>query len=104
MCRHQPRIASAGPAEGSGTRAGRDRDHRRYAPARIVERNVSAKGRRVGLGTYELADTPDGGTRVAFTYSWDQAPLLDRALAPLVRAVLRRGNQRALERLAEQLA
>jgi uncharacterized protein YndB with AHSA1/START domain len=72
-------------------------------PARIVERNVSAKGKRVGHGTYELTDLPDGGTRVAFTYSWEQAPLPDRALAPLVRAVLRRGNKRAMERLAEQL-
>ena len=72
-------------------------------PARIIERNVSAKGKRVGRGTYELADLPDGGTRVAFTYSWDQAPLPDRLLAPIVRAVLRRGNARAMERLAAQL-
>jgi uncharacterized protein YndB with AHSA1/START domain len=72
-------------------------------PARIVERNVSAGGKRVGRGTYELADLPDGGTRVTFTYAWDQAPAVDRALAPLVRAVLRRGNQRAMERLFEQL-
>jgi uncharacterized protein YndB with AHSA1/START domain len=72
-------------------------------PARIVERNVSAKGKRVGRGTYELTDLPHGGTHVTFTYSWDQAPLTDRLLAPLVRAVLRRGNTRAMERLAEQL-
>ena len=72
-------------------------------PARIVERNVSAKGKRVGRGTYELAALPDGGTRIAFTYSWDQAPLADRLLAPLIRGVLRRGNARAMERLAEQL-
>jgi hypothetical protein len=73
------------------------------APARIVERNVSAKGRRVATGTYELADLPGGGTRVAFTYAWEQAPAADRALAPLVRAILRRGNQKAMERLKEQL-
>lgn len=73
------------------------------APARIVERNVSAGGRRVGLGTYELAELPGGGTRVSFTYSWERAPLPDRALAPLVRSILRRGNQRAMRRLAEQL-
>ena len=72
-------------------------------PARSVERNVSAKGKRVGRGTYELTELPSGGTRVSFTYSWDQAPVSDRALAPLVRAILRRGNQRAMERLAEQL-
>jgi uncharacterized protein YndB with AHSA1/START domain len=73
-------------------------------PARIVERNLSAKGKRVGTGTYELAELPGGGTRISFTYAWEQAPLADRALAPLVRAILRRGNQRAMERLAEQLA
>jgi Polyketide cyclase / dehydrase and lipid transport len=72
-------------------------------PARIVERNVSAKGKRVGHGTYELAELPDGGTRIAFTYAWEQAPVADRALAPLVRSILRRGNQRAMERLAQQL-
>jgi hypothetical protein len=74
------------------------------APERIVERNVSAKGARVATGTYELAELPDGGgTRVSFTYTWEQAPLLDRALSPLVRAVLRRGNERAMARLAERL-
>jgi hypothetical protein len=73
------------------------------APERIVERNVSAKGRRIGHGTYDLAELPGGGTRVSFTYSWEQAPLPDRLLAPVVRAVLRRGNQRAMERLAGQL-
>jgi hypothetical protein len=73
------------------------------APSRIVERNVSAKGRRVGLGTYELSDLPGGGTHVTFTYAWEQAPAADRVLAPLVRALLRRGNARAMERLAAQL-
>jgi polyketide cyclase/dehydrase/lipid transport protein len=72
-------------------------------PQRIVERNVSAAGKRIGHGTYELDELPEGGTRVSFTYSWERAPLTDRALAPLVRAVLRRGNRRAMARLAEQL-
>lgn len=74
------------------------------APSTIVERNVSAKGKRVAHGTYELTALPGGGTRVAFTFSWQQAPLADRALAPLVRALLRKGNERAMERLAERLA
>src|SRR5215216_5804398 len=30
------------------------------APSRIVERNVSAKGKRIGTGTYELAELPGG--------------------------------------------
>jgi hypothetical protein len=73
------------------------------APAQIVERNVSAKGRRVGTGTYDLAELPGGATRVSFTYAWERAPLADRILSPLVRSLLRRGNTRAMERLAAQL-
>ena len=73
-------------------------------PATIVERNVSGKGRRVATGTYELADLPDGGTRVRFTYAWERAPLPDRVLSPLVRGLLRRGNEKAMARLAERLA
>jgi hypothetical protein len=72
-------------------------------PSRIVERNVSAKGKRVGNGTYELAELPSGGTKISFTYSWQQAPLPDRMLAPIVRSVLRRGNEKAMARLAQQL-
>ena len=73
-------------------------------PKTIVEQNVGAGGRRVGTGTYTLEELPDGHTRITFEYAWKQAPLSDRVAAPLVRAVLRRGNQRAMERLAEQLA
>jgi hypothetical protein len=73
------------------------------APARIVEHNVSAKGRRLASGTYELAELPGGGTRVQFTYAWREAPLADRLMAPLVRSILRRGNARAMARLKEQL-
>ena len=73
------------------------------APSRIVEHNVSAGGKRRASGTYELADLPDGGTRVSFTYAWREAPLADRLLAPLVRGILRRGNAKAMARLAEQL-
>jgi hypothetical protein len=74
-------------------------------PTRIVERNISAKGARVATGTYDLAELPDGaGTRVSFTYTWEQAPLLDRVLSPLVRWVLRRGNARAMARLAETIS
>jgi len=72
-------------------------------PVRTVERNVSANGRRIGRGTYTLAELPDGGTRVTFTYSWERAPLGDRLIPPLTRAVARRGNERSLQRLAEVL-
>lgn len=74
------------------------------APEIIVERNIGAKGRRIGNGTYTLEKLPDGGTRIAFQYTWQQAPLSERLAAPLVRAMMRRGNERAMSRLAEQLA
>jgi hypothetical protein len=74
-----------------------------HAPVRIVERNVSAGGRRVGTGTYELVKGPQGTTRISFTYTWLRAPVLDRVFAPMARRILRRGNERAMERLAEQL-
>lgn len=70
----------------------------------IRERNVAAKGRRVGTGTYELSDLPDGGTHISFTYAFQQVPAIERPLLPLMRAMLRRGNARAMERLAESLA
>ena len=72
-------------------------------PVKTVERNVGAGGKRVGTGTYTLADLPDGGTRVTFTYAWQQAPWNERLAAPIVRGIVRRGNERAMQRLAEQL-
>lgn len=73
-------------------------------PVRIVERNTGAGGRRVATGTYELTELPDGGTRVEFTYAWSRVPREERLLAPLVRWTVRRGNRRALHRLAESLS
>jgi hypothetical protein len=73
-------------------------------PRSIVEQNVSAGGKRIGTGTYKLEELPDGRTRIAFEYAWRRPLVSDRVAAPLVRSILRRGNQRAMERLAEQLA
>jgi carbon monoxide dehydrogenase subunit G len=72
-------------------------------PKQIVERNIGLGGRRIGNGTYTLEELPRGGTRINFEYSWQQAPLSERLAAPLVRGILRRGNERAMQRLAEQL-
>jgi len=44
------------------------------------------------------------GTRISFEFAWLQAPLMERLAAPLTRALVKRGNQRALHRLAERLA
>jgi carbon monoxide dehydrogenase subunit G len=72
-------------------------------PQEIVERNIGLGGRRIGNGTYTLEELPEGGTRITFEYSWQQAPLSERLAAPIVRGILRRGNERAMQRLAEQL-
>ncbi len=72
-------------------------------PQQIVERNIGLGGRRIGNGTYTLEELPEGGTRINFEYSWQQAPMSERLTAPIVRGILRRGNERAMQRLAEQL-
>src|SRR5581483_1969222 len=38
-------------------------------PSTIVERNLSAGGRRIGTGTYTLEELDPGHTRVAFEYA-----------------------------------
>lgn len=73
-------------------------------PKTIVEQNVGAGGKRVANGTYVLEALPSGSTRIVFEYAWQRAPASERIASPLVRAVLRRGNERALRRLSEQLA
>lgn len=74
------------------------------APVRIVERNVAAKAGRTGEGTYRLEPLPAGGTRIMFEYRWIITPTIDRLTAPLARAFIRRNNETAMRRLADQLA
>jgi hypothetical protein len=74
-------------------------------PGRLIrERNVGAKGKRVAHGTYELSDLPGGGTHIQFTWALEKAPLADRALGPVLHGLLTRGNAKAMQRLADQLA
>jgi uncharacterized protein YndB with AHSA1/START domain len=73
------------------------------APARIVERSVSAGGKRRTRGTYRLEEAGDGRTRIEFELVYEAAPTADRLLSPLVRAWLRKANDTAMRRLAEQL-
>ena len=73
------------------------------APSRIVERNVAQRAGRTAQGTYFLAPTDAGGTRITFEYRWIVAPVIDKLTAPLSRAFIRRANQTAMRRLAEQL-
>jgi hypothetical protein len=70
----------------------------------IKERNKARGGKRVGTGTYVLSDTPDGGTHIEFTYAFERVPAMERPLLPLMRSILRKGNERAMTRLAERLA
>ncbi len=70
----------------------------------IRERNIANKGRRIATGTYELSDLPDGGTHIEFTFAFERVPAVERPLVPLMRAMVRRGNTRAMTRLAEELA
>ncbi|MEU1618687.1 SRPBCC family protein [Streptomyces sp. NPDC005722] len=73
-------------------------------PRRIVERNVSAAGRRLAHGTYTIEPARTGGSHVEFTYAWTRTPLADRLLAPAVRAAIRRANRTVMQRLAGALA
>ena len=73
-------------------------------PNTIVEQNVGAGGRRIATGTYILEPLAGGRTRIAFEYAWQRAPLSERLASPAVRAMLRRANERAMQRLVEQLA
>lgn len=72
--------------------------------ARILERSTAAKGRRVATGEFLLADEGAGATKVTFTFRLERAPRLERLVLPLLAGKLRRANQTALDRLAEQLA
>ena len=72
-------------------------------PLWITEINIGAGGRRLATGTYELSELAGGGTLIAFTYEWLRAPLEERLVAPLVRAILRRAYGIAMDRLAERL-
>ena len=74
-------------------------------PGRMIkERNIAAKGKRHATGTYVLSDLPDGGTHVEFTFEFERVPGYERPLLPLMRKMIRRGNERAMTRLAERLS
>ena len=73
------------------------------APVRTVERTVGAGGKRVTRGTYTLTEQPGGRTLVEFELVYEQGPASERMAAPLVRSILRRANERAMERLREVL-
>lgn len=69
----------------------------------IRERSVAAKGKRIAHGTYTLSDLPGGGTHVEFEFALQRVPAMERPLVPLMRKMVRKGNERAMERLAALL-
>jgi Polyketide cyclase / dehydrase and lipid transport len=73
-------------------------------PVRTVERGTSAEGRRRTRGTYTLSELPGHRTLIEFELVYEATPSYERAALPLLRPWLRRANQRAMERLGEQLA
>jgi Polyketide cyclase / dehydrase and lipid transport len=106
----------SGPAAGVGSKAGVTAkfggmtDHAEIEvveaePGRMIkERNFANKGRRVATGTYTLSDLPGGGTHVEFTFAFERVPAMERPLTGLMRRMIRKGNERAMTRLAEALA
>jgi hypothetical protein len=73
-------------------------------PGRMIrERSIAAKGKRIAHGTYTLSDLPDGGTHIEFEFALQKVPAMERPLVPLMRKLIRKGNERAMERLAALL-
>jgi hypothetical protein len=96
----------SGPAAGLGARA----RMRLKKPGRadwmdleVVEVHPPTTSVEETVGTYILDEGPAGGTRISFRFEWLRAPLAERLAAPVTRSVLRRGNQRSLDRLAQRL-
>ncbi len=74
----------------------------REPPRRLVERLVAAKGKRRATSTWILEPDGEGATLVTFATVQEATPVLERPLGPLLRRWIRRGNERALERLRDQ--
>jgi len=68
-----------------------------------MKRDARAHHRRRREAPHHRHLHPGAGARRRhardFTFAWERAPLTDRVAAPLVRAYLRRGNERSLQRL-----
>ncbi|MEA2283648.1 MAG: hypothetical protein QOK21_4255 [Solirubrobacteraceae bacterium] len=101
----------SGPARGVGARAkvkvkgGRSEiTVVESTPAQIVEHGRGGPGGRwATTGTYELAPSGETGTRVTFRNTIDAPTGLERFVAAKLLRTLQRDNDKALERLREQL-
>ena len=72
-------------------------------PERIVEKAVSANGKRETRGTYRFEELAEGGTKISFELTWIEVPRSERLAPPLARTFIRRANGKAMRRLAKQL-
>jgi len=72
-------------------------------PSRIVEKGISAKGKRHTRGTYLIEELAEGGTKVSYELAWLEAPRIERAGPFFARSFMRRANNKAMRRLAKQL-
>ena len=59
----------------------------------IRERSIGAKGKRIAHGTYTLSDLPGGGTHIEFEFALQKVPAMERPLLPLMRKMVRKGNE-----------
>ena len=50
------------------------------------------------------SDLPGGGTHIEFEFALQKVPAMERPLVPLMRKMVRKGNEKAMERLAALLA
>jgi Polyketide cyclase / dehydrase and lipid transport len=73
-------------------------------PSRIVEEGIGLKGKRRTRGTYRLRRLPSGGTEVSFELEWIEAARAESLIPAMTRAFIRRPNDKALRRLARELA
>jgi hypothetical protein len=73
-------------------------------PGRMIrERSIAGKGKRIAHGTYTLSDLPGGGTHIEFEFALQKVPAIERPFVPLMRKIVRNGNEKAMQRLAALL-
>ena len=75
-----------------------------HAPRLIIERNVSAAGKRVAHGTYRLAPGPGSGTTITFEYAWHRPRCPSGWPRPWCEPRCAASFSAAMERLAQTLA
>ena len=98
----------SGPATGIGSKAHVTTKAGGMTDEAVIEVFEIDPGRMIRErsigGTYTLSDLPGGGTHIEFEFALQKVPAMERPLVPFMRKVLRKGNEKAMERLAALLA